>query len=60
VQLDCHPERAFFCAVKDLGKPREALRLLRRNNRAFGSFPYQTTTAAGQSARPARAASHMI
>ncbi len=28
--------------AKDLGEPREASRPLRRNNRAFGSLPYQT------------------
>jgi CelD/BcsL family acetyltransferase involved in cellulose biosynthesis len=28
--------------VKDLGEPREASRFWRRNNRAFGSLPYQT------------------
>jgi hypothetical protein len=28
-----------FCAAKDLGEPREAPRLLRRSNRAFGSHP---------------------
>jgi hypothetical protein len=28
--------------VKDLGEPRVASRCLRRNNRAFGSLPYQT------------------
>jgi hypothetical protein len=35
--------------VKDLGEPREASRFLRRNNRAFGSLPYQncTTTLGG-------------
>jgi hypothetical protein len=28
-----------FCAAKDSVKPREASRLLRRNNRSFGSLP---------------------
>src|SRR5437899_12972153 len=42
VQFDCHPEASVLCAAKDLGKPREASRSLRRNNRAFGSLPYQT------------------
>jgi hypothetical protein len=27
-----------FCAVKDLGEPREASRSLRRSNRAFARF----------------------
>jgi len=53
VQFDCHPEQALFCAVEDLGEPREASQpalrerkrskgSLRRNGRAFGSLPYQT------------------
>src|SRR5437660_10152974 len=42
VQFDCHPEASVLCAAKDLGEPREASRSLRRNNRAFGSLPYQT------------------
>jgi hypothetical protein len=41
--LCCHPEQAFFAQRKpglseaegDLGEPRVAARLLRRNNRAF-------------------------
>ena len=41
-QFDCHPEQAFFAQSRDLGEPREASRTLRRNNRAFGSLPYQT------------------
>jgi len=41
VQFDCHPEASVLCAAKDLGEPREASRSLRRNNRAFGSLPYQ-------------------
>jgi|SRR5580704_1600801 hypothetical protein len=31
-------------AARDLGEPRVALRLLRRNNRASGSHPYQPAT----------------
>jgi DNA mismatch repair protein MutS2 len=29
------------CAVRNLGEPRDASRSLRRNNRVFGSLPYQ-------------------
>jgi hypothetical protein len=37
----CHPERApLLRESKDPGEPREALRFLQRNNRAFGSLPY--------------------
>jgi hypothetical protein len=43
-QYDCHPEQAFFGAVKDLGKPRVVSCSLRHNNRAFGSLPYLPTT----------------
>jgi hypothetical protein len=35
----CHPEAGVSCPTKDLGEPREASRLLRRNIRAFGSLP---------------------
>jgi hypothetical protein len=31
------------CVVRNLGEPREASRSLRRNNRAFGSLPFQTS-----------------
>jgi hypothetical protein len=34
-------------AEKDLGEPRVAARRLRRNNRAFGSLPYQTAPLPG-------------
>ncbi len=33
---------SVFCAVRNLGEPRETSRFLRRNPRAFGSLPYQT------------------
>src|ERR1700677_2991299 len=35
---------SVLCAVRNLGEPREASHSLRRNNRAFGSLPYRTTT----------------
>src|SRR5450631_4870990 len=31
---------SVFCAARDLGEPRKALRSLQRSNRAFGSRPY--------------------
>ena len=42
VEFDCDPEQSVLGAAKDLGEPREASRALRRNNRVFGSLPYQT------------------
>jgi hypothetical protein len=41
-QFDCHPEQALFAQRRDLGEPRDASRTSRRNNRAFGSLPYQS------------------
>jgi hypothetical protein len=35
-KIDCHSEQAFFPAVRNLGEPRDALRSLQRNTRAFG------------------------
>src|SRR5207245_6017171 len=34
-------QASVFCAARDPGEPRDAARSLRRNNRAFGSLPYQ-------------------
>jgi hypothetical protein len=39
-QFDCHPEQVFFAQARDLSEPRAASRILRRNNRAFGSLPF--------------------
>jgi hypothetical protein len=39
----CHPKAGAFCLPKDPGEPRDAPCFLRRNNRAFGSLPYQCT-----------------
>src|ERR1039458_5124464 len=36
---------SVFCAVRNLGEPREASRSLRRNDRAFGSLPYRRNSA---------------
>jgi hypothetical protein len=38
VQFACHPERAFFCEVKDLGALRDASRALRRNKARLARF----------------------
>jgi len=42
VEFDCDPEQSVLGAAKDLGEPRETSRALLRNNRVFGSLPYQT------------------
>jgi hypothetical protein len=40
---------SVLCAVRNLGELRAAARSLHRNNRAFGSHPYQLALAAGNS-----------
>jgi hypothetical protein len=38
--LNVIPEQRAFCVAKNLSEPRDASRLLRRNNRVLGSLPY--------------------
>jgi hypothetical protein len=40
----CHPETRVVCAARNLGEPRDASHLMRRNNRASGSLPYELTS----------------
>jgi Flp pilus assembly pilin Flp len=52
MQFEVSFRTSVLCAVRNLGEPREASRSLRRNNRAFGSLPYQNCTATAR-CRPA-------